>query len=87
MENNNKNKYCKICNNIIIEKEYENKKGLIVSFLFCESCKNDDDKNKYDKYCNDNLNFTKYKKNKIIDIIKNDPEYVEYLIKNHNKYK
>ena len=78
-------KLCKICNNDLINKEYENKKGLIVSYLSCEKCKNDSDDEKYTKYSQSPLNFGKYKKNKIIDIIKNDPEYVRYLITNNNE--
>lgn len=80
---NTNNKYCENCNSIVIEKEYENNKGLIVSNKYCENCNTE----KYNKYSNDTLNFTKYKKNKIIDVVNKDPDYVKYMIKNHDKYK
>lgn len=78
-------KLCKICNNDLINKEYENKKGLIVSYLTCETCKKDSEEEKNKKYSESLLNFGKYRKNKIIDIVKNDPEYVKYLITNNNE--
>lgn len=75
---------CKNCNSELIKKSYLNKKNLNVVSYVCEKCNFDKSKEKYNKYANENLNFGKYRDNKIIDIVKNDPEYVEYLINKNN---